>query len=484
MLFNSFSFAFFFIIVFFLYWFVFNKNLRVQNFLIVVSSYVFYGWWDWRFLFLITISSFVDYSIGIGLSKQDNPIKRRLLFSLSLMVNLGLLCFFKYYNFFVNSFVDAFSFFGYQLNITTLKIILPVGISFYTFQTISYAIEVYKKRLEPTRDILAFFAFICFFPQLVAGPIEKATFLLPQFLRKRFFNYNNAVDGFRQILWGLFKKVVVADNCAQFVNIVYNNSSNHSGSNMAFGVLLFCFQIYADFSGYSDIALGTSQLMGFRLGTNFRSPYFSKTVTEFWRRWHISLSIWFRDYVYNPLSIRFRYWGLVGIIFSTNILFLIIGLWHGAKWNFVFFGFLQGFAITYEILSRKIRKKLSKSIPSLFYSLISMLITFSFWTFSLVFFRSENIFQAFRILKSICSVSLFYLPTASLFSGTNCHPLTLIFLIILFVFIEWQGKEEQYAIEKLGLKWPIYARWAMYYVFIFCIFNFAGSGEQFIYFQF
>ena len=302
MLFNSIDFAIFLPIVFILYWFVTNKNLKLQNLLIVISSYIFYGWWDWRFLSLILFSTILDYSIGISLSKQVNQNKRKMLLWISILMNLGFLGFFKYYNFFLANFMTAFSFFGTEINANSLNIILPVGISFYTFQTLSYTIDVYKRQLETTKDFIAFSAFVSFFPQLVAGPIERATNLLPQFYTKRYFDYSKTVDGMRQILWGLFKKIVIADNCAQYANIIFNNSSEYSGSTLVLGAIFFTFQIYGDFSGYSDIAIGTSRLFGFNLKQNFAFPYFSRDIAEFWRRWHISLSSWFRDYLYIPLG--------------------------------------------------------------------------------------------------------------------------------------------------------------------------------------
>ena len=301
MLFNSIDFAVFLPIVFFLYWIIGSKNIKTQNLLLFVVSYVFYGWWDWRFLSLIFFSTLVDYSIGSGLKTNTNQSQRKILLWVSILVNLGFLGFFKYYNFFLDNFISAFTFFGGSFTASSLQIILPVGISFYTFQTLSYSIDVYKRKLEPTRDFIAFGAFVSFFPQLVAGPIERATNLLPQFYKKRRFNYSNAVNGLKQILWGFFKKVVIADNCAEFANQIFNNSADYSGSSLLVGALFFTFQIYGDFSGYSDIAIGTSRLFGFNLMKNFAFPYFSRDIAEFWRRWHISLSTWFRDYLYIPL---------------------------------------------------------------------------------------------------------------------------------------------------------------------------------------
>ena len=302
MLFNSIDFAILLPIIFILYWFVTNKNLKLQNFLIVVASYLFYGWWDWRFLSLIFFSTLVDFTIGQKLRKEQNQLKRKVLLWTSILINLGFLGFFKYYNFFLENFITAFSLFGTPINVQGLNIILPVGISFYTFQTLSYTIDVYKRKLEPTKDFIAFTAFVSFFPQLVAGPIERATNLLPQFYAKRNFDYSKAIDGMRLILWGLFKKVVIADTCSIFVDDIFQNYMNYSGGTLIVGAILFSFQIYCDFSGYSDIAIGTAKLFGINLMTNFRTPYFSRNIAEFWRRWHISLSTWFRDYLYIPLG--------------------------------------------------------------------------------------------------------------------------------------------------------------------------------------
>jgi len=296
MLFNSLDFAIFLPIVFFTYWFVTAKNLKLQNFLVLIASYIFYGWWDWRFLSLIIFSTLVDYSIGRRLEMEDDKKKRKYLLWLSISINLGLLGFFKYYNFFLENFIDAFTLFGFSLQASSLNIILPVGISFYTFQTMSYTIDVYRRKLEPTRDLIAFGAFVSFFPQLVAGPIERASNLLPQFYKKRDFHYDLGVSGIQQILWGLFKKMVIADNCAEYANLIFDNYQDYNGATLLLGSIFFTFQIYGDFSGYSDIAIGTSKLFGFKLMRNFATPYLSRDIAEFWRRWHISLSTWFRDY--------------------------------------------------------------------------------------------------------------------------------------------------------------------------------------------
>ena len=384
MLFNSIDFAIFLPIVFILYWFVTKNNLKFQNLLIVLASYVFYGWWDWRFLALIAFSTLIDYTIGIKLLKQENPTKRKLLLWTSILVNLGFLGFFKYYNFFLDNFITAFSFFGQNIQAYSLNIILPVGISFYTFQTLSYSIDIYRRKLEPTKDFLAFSAFVCFFPQLVAGPIERATHLLPQFYNKRQFDYAKAVDGLRQIIWGLFKKIVIADNCAQFANEIFNNSVDHNGSTLVLGALFFTFQIYGDFSGYSDIAIGTSRLFGFDLMQNFNFPYFSRDIAEFWRRWHISLSTWFRDYLYIPLGgSRGGTWMKVR---NTFIIFIVSGFWHGANWTFIIWGALNAIYFLPLLLSNNNRNNIDtvaqgKQLPS-FKEFFSMLITFGLTVFA------------------------------------------------------------------------------------------------------
>ncbi len=459
-----------------------NKNLKFQNFLIVVASYVFYGWWDWRFLSLILFSTLVDYTIGRKLSNEENQTKRKILLWTSLVVNLGFLVFFKYYNFFLDNFVEAFSFFGHPINPQGLNIILPVGISFYTFQTLSYTIDVYRKKLEPTKDFIAFTAFVSFFPQLVAGPIERATNLLPQFYKKRTFEYNKAVDGLRQILWGLFKKIVIADNAAQLANEIFNNSADYSGSTLVLGALFFTFQIYGDFSGYSDIAIGTSRLFGFNLMQNFNFPYFSRDIAEFWRRWHISLSTWFRDYLYIPLGgSRGNTWIKVR---NTFIIFVVSGFWHGANWTFIVWGALNALYCMPLLLLGKNRVNTDtvaegRYLPS-FKEFFQMGITFGLTVLAWVFFRAENISHALSYLSTIFSKSIISIPQ---FHGM-IHGLETIILIMIFVIVEWTGRNEQFAIAKLGLSWKKPIRYAFYYSIVLAIFLFMGEQQQFIYFQF
>ncbi|MEM9919665.1 MAG: MBOAT family O-acyltransferase [Bacteroidota bacterium] len=482
MLFNSIDFALFLPIVFLLYWYVVNNSLKAQNLLIVAASYVFYGWWDWRFLGLILFSTLVDFSVGKKLKTEDKPGRRKALLYTSIFVNLGFLGFFKYYNFFLDNFVSAFSFFGAEIQVNSLNIILPVGISFYTFQTLSYTIDVYKKKLEATEDFIAFSAFVSFFPQLVAGPIERATQLLPQFYSKRSFNYTKAVDGLRQILWGLFKKIVIADNCAVFANDFFNNSADYSGSTLALGALFFTFQIYGDFSGYSDIAIGTSRLFGFNLMQNFNFPYFSRDMAEFWRRWHISLSTWFRDYLYIPLGgSRGGTWMRVR---NTFAIFIVSGFWHGANWTFIVWGTLNAVYFLPLLLTKRNRNHLDvvakgRLLPSI-KELFSILLTFALSVFAWIFFRAENMAHAFDYIAEICSSSLLTTPDFP----ARWKALMTIALIGIFIMIEWLGREGQYAIEKIGLKWRAHYRWTFYLSLALLVLLFSGSKQEFIYFQF
>jgi len=409
---------------------------------------------------------------------EPNDLRRKGLLWTSIIVNLGFLGFFKYYNFFLENFVDAFSLFGVKVNGSSLNILLPVGISFYTFQTLSYTIDVYMRKLEPTKDFIAFSAFVSFFPQLVAGPIERATQLLPQFYSKRTFDQERAINGLRQILWGLFKKVVIADNCAEYADLIFNNSADYSGSTLVLGAILFAFQIYGDFSGYSDIAIGTSRLFGFELMKNFDFPYFSRDMAEFWRRWHISLSTWFRDYLYVPLGgsrggMRMR-------IQNTFIIFIVSGFWHGASWNFIAWGFLNALYFVPLLVSGANRKNLDivakgKMLPSI-KEVLQVFMTFALTVFAWIFFRASDMDHAFSYISGILSTSLF--------TVSHIVPGTLFLLISVFVLIEWIGREGAYAIESIGSNWSRPVRYTAYYGLIISIFWFGGEEQQFIYFQF
>jgi len=480
MLFNSIEFFLFLPIVFCLYWFVTNRNLRLQNVLIIVASYVFYGAWDWRFLGLIAFSSLVDFLIGrrMGALPKEKKRPRKLLLFASLAVNLGILSFFKYYNFFTDSLIDLLTSLGIHANFSTLYVILPVGISFYTFQTLSYTIDIYRGKLKPTDDPVAFFAFVSFFPQLVAGPIERASNLLPQFQKERTFDFTQARDGTRQILWGLFKKIVIADNLALAVDPIFANYTEMSGSALLLGLIFFGFQIYCDFSGYSDIAIGTARLFGFRLMTNFAYPFFSRDISEFWNRWHISLSTWFRDYVFIPLggSGRGKAWKR---IFAINIVitFTISGLWHGANWTFLVWGALHGlFYLPLIFFQRKRGTQIMGGkgwlpAPNEWHK---WAITFTAVTLTWAFFRSPSIADALQYLAGIFDRSLLSLPPYK-----NFIP----YVVFLFL-VEWISRHQKYPLEKLPFAKPI--RWGIYFTLIVAIVvlgDFSQKGE-FIYFQF
>lgn len=482
MLFNSFEFLVFLPLVFLVYWKIMNRSLKLQNLFVMIASYIFYGWWDWRFLSLIIFSTLVDYLVGRGLGKQENRLTRKLLLWTSIIVNIGLLGVFKYFNFFLDSLYDVIPGLQAVLGFNTLNIILPVGISFYTFQTLSYTIDVYKRKMEPTRDFIAFAAFVSFFPQLVAGPIERASNLLSQFQHKRIFVYEHATDGMRQILWGFFKKIVIADNSAMIANAIFANSDDYSGSTLFFGALFFAFQIYGDFSGYSDIAIGTARLFGFDLMRNFAYPYFSRDIAEFWRRWHISLSTWFRDYLYIPLGGSRGGTGMK--IRNTFIIFLVSGFWHGANWTFIIWGALNAIYFLPLLLTKRNRTHLGtvaqgKLLPSV-KELFQMGITFSLTVLAWVFFRAENLGHALAYLGEIFSTSLLTIPS---FPDSR-RTLTVFILIFLFLIVEWLGREQEYAIANLNLRLHKPLRYAAYYTIIAVIFWYGGQGQQFIYFQF
>jgi len=436
MLFNSIEFFIFLPLAFILYWFVF-KSLRIQNALVLLLSYIFYGMWEWRFLGLILLSTICDYLVGVFMSKSSNRLKRKLLLLISLLLNLGLLLYFKYCNFFLDSFCDLMEMFNLRCTVSSLSIILPVGISFYTFQTLSYSIDVYRGKLDCERDFVTFAAYVSFFPQLVAGPIERASNLLPQFNRSRKFDITSAINGTRQILWGLFKKVVIADNCALVVDAIFNNSGSQDSVLLIIGAVFFAFQIYGDFSGYSDIAIGVGKLFGINLMTNFKYPYFSRDIAEFWRRWHISLSTWFRDYIYIPLGgSRVTKWISVRNIF---IIFLVSGFWHGANWTFIFFlpQFLRG-------TNRKFANEIAEKID--FNNISRITLTFILTTIGWVFFRSDSISQAFTYLGNIFVFPYLDLSNEFYYS---LNILTVSGFIVFMLLLEWLGRYKEFPLYNL-----------------------------------
>jgi D-alanyl-lipoteichoic acid acyltransferase DltB (MBOAT superfamily) len=480
MLFNSFTFAIFLSIVFLLYWSI-SKNVKIQNIFLLATSYFFYGWWDWRYLSLVLLCSITNYTAGILMMKTDVQKRRKLILTVCCLVSFGVLGMFKYYDFFVTSFVDAFSLIGIHLQAKTLHLILPVGISFYTFHTLSYTIDVYRGKFEPTKDVVSFFLFVSIFPLAMAGPIERATNLLPQIYKRRTFDYSLAVDGMRQILWGLFKKVVIADNCASIANEIFNNSAIYSGSTLLLGAIFFTFQIYGDFSGYSDMALGIGKLLGFKFLKNFSFPYFSRDIAEFWRRWHISLNTWFRDYLYIPLGGSRGSKGQV--VRNTFIIFLVSGFWHGANWTFIAWGTYHALLFFPLIIIGKNRKYTDtvaegRILPHL-KEVLQMLFTFVLVVFGWILFRAENMTHVWNYISEIFSPSLFTMP----FLGYKRSTITLIFVVI-FMLIEWIGRKNQYAIEKFNFTNKWYIRWAFYYAITLLIISFGGEEQQFIYFQF
>jgi len=480
MLFNSIEFFVFLPIAFFLYWIVFPEK-KVQNFLLVVLSYVFYGTWDWRFLSLIILSTLVDFTVGILISKSENPTPRKLYLSLSLMINIGLLLYFKYCNFFINSFCDLLSSFGANCNLSTLSIVLPVGISFYTFQTLSYSIDVFKRKLEPETNIINFSAYVAFFPQLIAGPIERAVNLLPQFNVKRVFNYALAINGLRQILWGLFKKVVVADNCAPIVDLIFSSPDQCDSIILMIGSILFAFQIYCDFSGYSDIAIGIGKLLGIKLMVNFRYPYFSRDIAEFWRRWHISLSTWFRDYIYIPLG-GSRV-GKAKSIRNIFVIFLVSGFWHGANWTFVMWGLINAFYFLPQFLRNTNRKHISNAVERLsISSLGSILITFSLTCLAWIFFRADGINSAFSYIYRIGTFPLVIFEH-EIYSSFETY--ASLFYITVMITIEWYSRNLDYPMFDFhNVISSKVIRYLVYIVLSVSIYYYIGNDSAFIYFQF
>jgi len=462
---------------------VVQRDLKLQNLLLLVASYFFYACWDWRFLFLLVFSTLLDYFTGIKIYEATESKRRKFWLWLSISVNLGFLGIFKYYNFFAESFSNALSFIGLQANLGSLNIILPVGISFYTFHGLSYVIDIYKKRILPEYNFNNYSVFVSFFPLLVAGPIERATHLLPQISAKKELNYNRSIDGVFQILWGLFKKIVIADNAALLVNDIFTNSSNLSGSALLLGAVLFAFQIYGDFSGYSDIAIGVAKLFGIELLTNFRFPYFSRDIAEFWRRWHISLTTWFRDYIYIPLGGSKV--SLLVKIRNTFIIFIISGFWHGANWTFIVWGLLNAFYFLPLLLTNKNRNNLvfgdQNSVFEKIRELVSILLTFTLTTLAWVFFRAKTVEEAVNYISGIFSASVFSFP--KLMGGQNITLILVSFMITLLIAVEWKYRKSEFVfkgISNSGISNQVFTIANI----ITLIFIFGGSQQNFIYFQF
>lgn len=472
MLFNSLPFAVFLPIVFAVYWALHN-SLRSQNIMLLTASYIFYGWWDARFLSLIVASTVVDYLLGQYLAAATNALKRKLLLTASMIFNLGLLGVFKYYNFFMENFMEIANSVGLHTNPVLLKIALPVGISFYTFQTMSYTIDIYRKQLEPTKDFIAFAAFVGYFPQLVAGPIERASNLLPQMSKRRYFDYQKAVDGMRQALWGFFKKVVIADAVAPLVDQAFGDPSGFSAIALITGALLFSIQIYCDFSGYSDIAIGISKIFGIDLMQNFRTPYFSRDIAEFWRRWHISLSTWFRDYLYIPLGGSRGSTALK--VRNTFAIFIVSGFWHGANWTFIIWGLINALLFLPLLLAKRNRSNLNDPEIS---DLHRILLTFSITTIAWIFFRADSLSHAIDYLQNIAIWN----------SGKSISikPTLVVYIALLFLG-DWIGRKHDFSLniltEGVLSKSPL-MRLTLYLSLAYLILLYIGGQQNFIYFQF
>lgn len=478
MFFNSFQFSIFLPIVFMIYWFVNKKSLQLQNVLLLFASYYFYACWDWRFLFLLIFSTSLDYFSAIKIHQSENSLTRKTWLWVCIGINLGFLGVFKYYNFFADTFVELLSGFGLQASFTTIKIILPVGISFYTFHGLSYIIDVYKTKIKPEKNVITYALFVSYFPLLVAGPIERATHLLPQLKVKRTFDYQKSIDGVYQIVWGLFKKIVIADSCSEYANQIFDNYQNMNSISLVLGAFYFAFQIYGDFSGYSDIALGVSKLFGINLIRNFNYPYFSRDIAEFWRRWHISLSSWFKDYLYIPLGGSKG--GLSSKIRNTFIIFIVSGFWHGASWNFLFWGFLNALYFLPLLIFNKNRSNLQtvalgKIFPTI-KEFVSMSFTFLLTMIAWIFFRAKTITIAFQYLKKII---IFDFDFKLQYLSIERYSYELMSLILVFILIEWNSREKEHPFfgKNILLKLSI------------CIFAIITLGvfsdiKQFIYFQF
>lgn len=476
MLFDSISFALFLPLVFLIHW-AFCKNRVQQNLLLLTASYIFYGFWDWRFLFILIFSILINFIVGANLSEPRK--NRKAILYTTVIINIGVLGFFKYYNFFIDSFNELLLSVGITQSLSTLQIILPVGISFYTFHGLSYILDIYNGKIKPTKSLLDYSLFVSYFPLLVAGPIERASHLLPQLKEKRSFNYLQASEGLKQMLWGFFKKIAIADNCAGLVNNIFSNYEEYNSATLLLGAFYFTIQIYCDFSGYSDIALGTSKLLGIDLLKNFNYPLFSRNIAEFWRRWHISLSSWFRDYLYIPLG------GSRGTlakqIRNTFIIFIVSGFWHGANWTYIVWGGLNALYIMPSIIRKTNRKMLNtvaqnSKLPSVL-EYFQMLVTLILTTLAWVVFRAKDLTEAVDYISRIFTRDLFSVPALVY--------IPLIIYIIVMLLMEWQARLKNFALDGFTPSWPRPARWAFYIILILMIMGlFPEQSQQFIYFQF
>lgn len=490
MVFTSFSFAIFLPIVFLLYWLVFNKTSKTQNTILLIASILFYSIADWKFISLLASSGFVNYFLAKKITQKEEESKsRRVLFYLGVTFNIGILLYFKYFNFFIQSFIVLFNYNdAININFTPFHILLPLGISFFTFQMIGYLIDVDNEEIEPTNDLLSFFTYLAYFPKILSGPIEKVQNFLPQIQKKRKFNYALAVDGLRQILWGLFKKIVIANNFTALTDTIFNDYQNMPGSVLLLGSIFYIISLYADFSGFSDMACGVSKLFNIKITNNFAFPFFATNISDFWKRWHISLTSWVMNYVYTPLSFITRNYKKFGLIISIILTFLLVGLWHGANWTFVIFGLLHGLYFIPIILKGSLSKKntltVNKLLPT-FTDFFKMCSVFLLVSVTSIFFRSDNVFEAFSYFKILFSKSFFIIPSGLHFQGATPDPLILFSLTFCFFLIEWFGRAEEFPIQSIGSKRNRIVRWMFYSLIIFLIGMFMQSEESpFIYLQF
>lgn len=484
MVFNSIPFILFFVVVFFIYWFPLKKNTKVQNVFLLVASYFFYGYADWKMLPLLMVATAVFYFLGIGISLSESEKKASWLRALGVVLGVGLLFYFKYLNFFIESFAHLFESMGLHTNWHTFNIVMPLGVSFFTFRLISYVIDIYNGEVEPTRDVVEFATYIAFFPCILSGPIDKPKFI-SQLHAKREFNYNQAVDGMRQILWGLFKKMLVADSCAVYVDEMFSTYTEQSGSTLLLAAVFYSIQLYADFSGYSDMAIGVGKLLGFRITRNFNNPFFALNVADFWRRWHMSLTSWVTDYVFTPLNFQFRHWGKAGMILAIIINMMVVGLWHGANWTFVVFGLYHGLLFIPLILSGAFMKKAQLTTNRIGLPVLKdfgwMLLTFALVTFGMIIPRAESIGQAWGYVCGMIDKSLFSIPWLK---TRDYYIPKVVFPFIMFV-VEWLQRGKEHGLELGYDRRFTWLRFLLYFTILIITWIYSEPGETtFIYFQF
>lgn len=483
MTFTSIGFALFLPVVFLLYWFVFSVSSRMQNILLLFASIIFYCIADWRFSFLLAASGLINFYLGLAISKKKEGNGRRFLFFMGLTFNIGILLYFKYLNFFVDSFVRLVNLFGADISFTPLQILLPLGISFFTFQMIGYLIDVNNEEIQPSYDLLSFLTYLAYFPKILSGPIERVQRFLPQIQNKRVFDYDLAVDGVRQFLWGLFKKMVIADRLMPLTDKIFNDYSLYNGSTLLLGSILYIIGLYADFSGYSDMACGVSKLFGVKITNNFARPFFSTNISDFWKRWHISLTSWLMDYVFTPLNFTLRKYKKIGLSMAILITFLLVGLWHGANWTFIIFGIIQGLYFVPLIFSGTLNKGKEISSDAVVPSLNNALRVgglFILISLTSVLFKANNAYQAFDYYSIVFSASLFSIPVIPEFQKTL---VTLIFIGICCL-VEWVTKGYEHPFSGHGETWlrPLWP--VLYFIMVLVIIWFGGQQQQFIYFQF